>query len=293
MRVWAPHSGHTSCTFDACTDASRSTMPPLTFLPGFGFVWRLIMLTPSTISRVSPGSPGSTLRTRPRLPRSLPVITRTLSFFRSGVAKRDILILCSGQWAAGGGQTAHCALPTALKHFRRQRNNLHEPPLAQLAGDGAEHARTDRLVVVVDQHGGVAIEPDVGAVAAALLLDRADDHGLDDLPLLHGPFRRRFLDRRRDDVAQPGITAGRPANGVDDGDLARAGVVGDVQNRSHLYHDKSSCPFVVRRSSCVVLAVVRRAAPDEPCTNQERTANGERRTANVTLTPRLPAARSA
>ena len=35
-RVGAPHSGQTSCTFDACSGASRSTMPPLTFFCGFG-----------------------------------------------------------------------------------------------------------------------------------------------------------------------------------------------------------------------------------------------------------------
>src|SRR4029434_7254153 len=78
MRVCAPHSGHTSCTLLACTDASRSTMPPLMFLPGFGLVWCLIMLKRSMASRLFT---GRTLSTRPRLPRSLPVTTRTLSFF--------------------------------------------------------------------------------------------------------------------------------------------------------------------------------------------------------------------
>src|SRR5437870_8793252 len=86
-RVCAPHSGHTSWTFEACSDASRSTMPPLMFLPGFGFVWRLIMFTPSTMRR---SLSGNTFSTRPRLPRSLPVMTRTLSFLRIGVARRDI-----------------------------------------------------------------------------------------------------------------------------------------------------------------------------------------------------------
>src|ERR1043166_3532760 len=86
-RVCAPHSGHTSCTLDAWTDASRSTMPPWICLPGFGFVWRLIMFTPSMTRRFFS---GTTRSTRPRLPRSLPVMTSTLSFFRIGVASRDI-----------------------------------------------------------------------------------------------------------------------------------------------------------------------------------------------------------
>src|SRR5262249_14605222 len=38
MRVCAPHSGQTSCTLLAWTEASRSTMPPLMFFPGFAFV---------------------------------------------------------------------------------------------------------------------------------------------------------------------------------------------------------------------------------------------------------------
>src|SRR5438132_2484192 len=183
------------------------------FLPGFGFVWRLIMFTPSITSRFFS---GSTFSTRPRLPRSLPVMTRTLSFFRIGVARRDILI--------------------SSKHFRRQRNDLHEAAFAQLAGDRTEHARADRLVVVVDEHRGVPVEPDVRAIPAALLFDRSDDDRLDDLALLDGPFRRRLFHRRGDDIAEPRVAARRTANRIDDRDLARAGVIGDVEYRSHLDH---------------------------------------------------------
>src|SRR5207247_4526010 len=50
MRVWTPHSGQTSWTLLACSDASLDTMPPLTCLPGFGFVWRLIMFTTFTLA---------------------------------------------------------------------------------------------------------------------------------------------------------------------------------------------------------------------------------------------------
>ena len=42
------------------------------------------MFTPSTIRRFLS---GSTFSTRPRLPRSLPVMTSTVSFFRIGVAE--------------------------------------------------------------------------------------------------------------------------------------------------------------------------------------------------------------
>src|SRR5258705_8904800 len=127
MRVDSPPSGHPSCTLLAWSAASRSTMPPLMLRWGFGRVWRLIMLTPSTISRFLV---GSTFSTRPRLPLSLPVLTDTVSFRRIGV----------------------CNLDMALKNLWSQRNNLHEAALAQLARHGTEHARADRLVLIVDEH---------------------------------------------------------------------------------------------------------------------------------------------
>src|SRR5205085_2392433 len=72
IRVGLPHSGQTTCTLDACSAASRSTTPPLMFRCGFGLVCRLMMFTPSTSRRLVA---GTTLRTRPRFPRSLPVMT--------------------------------------------------------------------------------------------------------------------------------------------------------------------------------------------------------------------------
>src|SRR5688572_17014599 len=79
MRVILPHSGHTSWTLLACTVPSRSTIPPLMLRCGFGFVWRLMTFTPSTMTRFLS---GMTLSTRPRLPLSRPVVMTTLSFFR-------------------------------------------------------------------------------------------------------------------------------------------------------------------------------------------------------------------
>ena len=53
---------------------SFSTIPPLTFFDGLGRVWRLIMFACSTVTvRLA----GFTASTRPVLPRSRPVITRT------------------------------------------------------------------------------------------------------------------------------------------------------------------------------------------------------------------------
>ena len=62
---------------------SRSRMPPLMFFCGLGRVWRLMRFTPSTTTR--PLS-GTTRSTRPRLPRSRPARTSTVSFFRIAVS---------------------------------------------------------------------------------------------------------------------------------------------------------------------------------------------------------------
>src|SRR5262245_17554018 len=125
----------------------------------------------------------------------------------------------------------------ALQHLGSERNNLHEAALAQLAGHGPEHARADRLTLVVDQHRRVAVEADVAAVLAALLLAHPHDDGLDDLALLDLPFRRRLFHVGGDDVAEIGVASGGSPDWVDHRDLARAGVVGDVEDRSHLDHD--------------------------------------------------------
>ena len=65
---------HASNVMLAWMAASRSTIPPLMFFCGLGRVCRLIRLTPSTITRFVP---GTTDRTRPFLPRSLPARTTT------------------------------------------------------------------------------------------------------------------------------------------------------------------------------------------------------------------------
>src|SRR4051812_19427630 len=91
-RVGFPHSGQSTCTLDACNPASRSTSPPLICRCGFGLVWRLMIFTPSTTSRFFS---ASTFNTRPRFPRSFPVITTTVSFFRIGVANLDISVTSS------------------------------------------------------------------------------------------------------------------------------------------------------------------------------------------------------
>src|SRR5579884_2319769 len=209
------------------------------FFCGFGFVCFLSMFTRSTIAVPLIGLTRSTFAC---LPRSLPASTRTVSPFRT-------CGFCRG--------CSFCFLVPAYMtsdHLGRKRNDLHELPLAQLARDGTEDARSHRLVLIVDQHRGVVVELDVRPVATPMLFDCADDDRLHDGALLHGAVRRRFLHRRGDDVADVGVAAGgRAAEHLDRRNFFRAGVVGHVQNRSHLNHDFSpsaQCPVPSAQFVC-------------------------------------------
>src|SRR5215207_4500413 len=137
----------------------------------------------------------------PVLPLSLPEITTTLSSLRSFISE----------------------------HLRGERDDLHEPAVAQLARHRAEDARAARVVLGVDDHGRVLVERDVRAVLAPELLLRAHDDGLDDLALLDRPLRVGLLDRGRDDVPHARVAAARAAHHADAEDLAGAGVVGDLE----------------------------------------------------------------
>src|SRR3954447_10360394 len=122
------------------------------------------------------------------------------------------------------------------QHLRRERHDAHEAAVAQLARDGAEDARAARVVRGVEDHRGVLVEGDVGAVVAPELLLRAYDDRLDDLALLDGALRVRLLDGRRDDVAHARVAAAGAAHHADAEDLAGARVVGDLQTCLVLDH---------------------------------------------------------
>ena len=124
----------------------------------------------------------------------------------------------------------------SLQNFRCQRHDLHEALGAQFARHRAEDARADRLELGVQQHGGVAVELDQRAVAAAHALGGANHHGAVDLALLDAAARRAFLDRHLDDVTDAGVAALGAAEHLDAHDRTRARVVGDVEHRLHLDH---------------------------------------------------------
>src|SRR5215210_3768641 len=157
-----------------CTGPSSSIIPPISWARWVsrtvcGRVCRFCTFTPSTTTR---WRTGSTRSTRPVLPRSLPEMTFTLSSLRIFNASSE--------------------------HLRGERDNLHEVAIAQLPGHGPEDARAARVVGGVEQHGGVLVEGDVGAVVAPELLLRAHDDRLDDLALLDRALRVGLLDGRGD-----------------------------------------------------------------------------------------------
>src|SRR5713101_1123530 len=75
-RVGFPQCGQTTMTLPSPSGMGCSMIPPFWFFVGFALVWCLAMFTPATITV---WSPGRTSCTRPRLPRSLPVMTMTSS----------------------------------------------------------------------------------------------------------------------------------------------------------------------------------------------------------------------
>src|SRR5215468_4183011 len=95
-------------------------------------------------STITLPSRGRASRTRPCLPRSLPVSICTVSPF--------LIFSC---------------VAIVLEHLGSQAHDLHEVLLAQLAGDRPEDARPARVPLVVDDHGRVLVERDRRSVVPA------------------------------------------------------------------------------------------------------------------------------
>src|SRR5690606_35948753 len=199
MRSPLPEAGLKSITFETWIGASRSITPPGWLACGFGLVWRLTRFTLDTTT-LSPW----TLTTSPRLPLSLPAVTTTWSPFLI----RFISLLLRSE------------------HFGCERDDLHELLGAQLAGHRPEDARADRLMLVVQQHRGVAVEADQRTVCTAHALAGTHHHGVVDLALLDLAARDRVLDRHLDDVADVRVAALGTAKHLDAHHFLGARVVG-------------------------------------------------------------------
>src|SRR5690606_9140065 len=123
-----------------------------------------------------------------------------------------------------------------LDHLWRERDDAHEALLAEFAADRTEDAGAPRVAVGLQDHSGVLVEPDVGAVGPPPLLDGTDDDRLDDLALLHVAAGDGVLHRRDDGVPDPGVATTGSAENADAQDLLGTSVVGDLQSRLLLNH---------------------------------------------------------
>src|SRR3989441_805546 len=230
-RVGWPDFGSSSITFDAAIGAGNSMIP----LSPWGVVARLCFFTTFTPSTTTRNCLGYTCSTLPSRPRSSPRITRT----RSPLATWSL-------WRAGSRslrRPRRLFLKTSgfiSDHLRRERHDLHELLLAQLAPDRPEDAGRAGLALVGDEHRGVLVEADVGPVLALRLLGGPHDDGPHHLALLDLSGGDGVLDRDDDDVPQPAVaTLGAPEH-ADHERAARARVVGDLDNRFLLDHDASA-----------------------------------------------------
>src|SRR5579863_5917680 len=206
-------------------------MPPGS--PMRGLVCRLATWTPCTMSR---RSAGKTRSTSPDLPLSRPLMTTTLSPF--------LIFIFAMSEDLGG-----------------QRGDLHEFASAQLTGDRPEHAGADRLILIGDQHRGVAVETDRTAIEATNFLCRTDDDSPMDVALLDAAARDRLLDRDDDHIANARGLAFGAAEHLDALDPARARIVGDVEIGLHLDHAAPPAPVVSASTSAAAARSRRRARP--------------------------------
>src|ERR1700727_3541233 len=123
-----------------------------------------------------------------------------------------------------------------LQHLRGQGDDLHETLLPQFAADRPEDTGSARVVVGLDDDGGVLVELDVAAVGSTALLDRPHHHGLDHVTTFDVAAGYGVFDGHDDDIADTGVSPPRAAEYADAQDLLGAGVVGHLQPRFLLNH---------------------------------------------------------
>src|SRR5208283_2027358 len=165
------------------------------------------MLSPSTRTRSS----ASTSMTAPRRPLSRPALTITVSPLR-------IFFMAVSQYLG------------------RERNNLHELHVAELARHGPEYSRADRFQLVGEQHRRVGIEADQRSVRAAHPAARTHHHGVVHLALLDLAARNGVLHAHLDDDAHGGVATLRAAQNFDAHQPFGAAVVGHIEHGSKLDH---------------------------------------------------------
>ncbi|AAW76826.1 hypothetical protein XOO3572 [Xanthomonas oryzae pv. oryzae KACC 10331] len=132
------------------------------------------------------------------------------------------------------------------QHFGSERDDLHELLGTQLARHRPEDAGTDRLLLVVQQHSGIAVEADQRTVGTAHTLAGTHHDGVVDFALLDLATRNGVLDGDLDDVANACITALGAAQHLDAHHFLGTRIVGDIEVALHLDHD-SDLPYSAER----------------------------------------------
>src|SRR5690606_18108762 len=103
----------------------------------------------------------------------------------------------------------------------------------------SENTCTDRLQLIVQQHGGIAVELDQRAILATHALGGTNHHGIVDLALLHAATRRSGFDSDLDHVTDTSVTALGTTQHLDAHDFTRTRVVGYFEPALSLNHDFS------------------------------------------------------
>src|SRR6478609_7498441 len=122
-----------------------------------------------------------------------------------------------------------------LENLRSERDDLGVVLGAEFARNRPEDARALRVAVFANDDDGVAVETEVAAVSATKRGLGANDDGLDDLALLHGGIGAALFNIDGNDIAHVGVPGGMPGL-ADHRGAARTGVVGDIENGTHLDH---------------------------------------------------------
>src|SRR3954447_26330754 len=91
--------------------------------------------------------------------------------------------------------------PCALQRLRRQRHDLHERFVAELAGNWPKDAGAPRIAVRPDQDGGIVVETNMRAVSTAIFFGCPDDDRTDNLAFLGVAAGIGILDRCDDHIA--------------------------------------------------------------------------------------------
>src|SRR4051794_21026273 len=120
---------------------------------------------------------------------------------------------------------------------------------AKLTHDRTKDTGADRLLVLVDQHRGVAVEADHRTVGTADVLGGADDHGTVNVALLHAAARSRFLHGNDDNVADAGGATLGAAQHLDALNALRPAVVRNVQVGLHLDHGSTLTFSIIAQAS--------------------------------------------